>query len=498
MHHRFRIQAITVVTLLLALAAPAWAADLEAQLRRLLRESDLRGTQVSAMVVDLDRDALLAAIDADQPMIPASNMKLLTTAAALNLLGPDFSFTTSLGLLPASQGKTLPSLLIVGDGDPAFGDPVLFEEHGLAVDDLLDAWVQAVADTGHKRFDTLLVDDRVFDRQFVHRTWPTDQLINYWCAQVAGINFYNNLIDILPVPHDHHGAAPRVNLYPFGKFLQTTNRAATGSTDSFWVSREPDSNHFTFHGSVKTRPLSPQQVTLHDPPMFFARLLAQRLADKGIQVDKVARVAADQSLPEYQPLHLVKTALPEVIRRINEDSQNLFAEALIKRMGHALTGQPGSWTNGAAAVRIVLRNRLSPLNTAVVSVADGSGMSRDNRVTTRVLVELLRSLHRDPGAAVIFRDSLAEGGETGTLRKRFDSVEGVVYGKSGYLNGVSALSGYLVLPAEQEGQPPRTVAFSFLFNGFKPPLHNGVMKRLQEKMVRLIEQDLTAPTPLGG
>lgn len=503
MAQRFRLS-LLIGLLVLASASPAWAAgDLESQLRRMIRAHDLRQTQVAAMVQDLSTGEVLVAIDADEPMIPASNMKLITTAAALDVLGPEFVFRTELGIIePAPANPAGGATLVVkGDGDPAFGDPELLREHGLSVDDLLDQWAQAVVKTGRTHVDRLLIDDRVFDRTFTHPDWPANQLIKSYCAQVAGLNFHDNCIDVLMTPARRQGLAPTIELFPPAPFLETVNEATTGKTDIYGVIRAPGTNRFVFHGSIRNKPYGPFQATVHDPALFFGNVFAERLRQRGVTVASVERPADDQLLPTPRALHVVQTTLPLVLTRTNRDSQNMFAEALIKRMGRAVTGASGSWENGAAAVRLALRDRLGP-RSSVVSIADGSGMSRDNRVTARVLVELLASLHNDADAtkAAIYRKSLAHGGVSGTLDDRLQELAGQVYGKSGYLSGVSALSGYLVLPAGPEGGQPRTIAFSFLFNGFEPPVYNLHMKALQDKLVGAIEGALTpaATTGLGG
>ena len=504
---RFRARFYFALTAAVLTASTASAADIQNAARQMIRSHDLRDTHVAMFAMDLDTDQVLAAMHADDQMIPASNMKLITTAAALDILSPDFVFRTRLGLIAsgiatetdegdAGGGESLPSLLVTGDGDPAFGDPILLNQHNLQVDQLLDSWCQVIDATGHKHFAQLIVDDRIFDQQFNHLDWPDSDLIHAYGAQVAGLNFYQNCIDILPVP-TRVGQAPTIDIFPPAPFFQTTNRAETGGSDDFRLDRRLGTNQLIFAGTVKNRRHRPFQVTIHDPPMVFGQMLAHRLEQIGIRVDAVARPGYGQQLPQAKPLHIVQTTLPLVINRTNQDSQNMFAEALFKRIGRQMTGQPGSWDNGGAAVRTVLRQRLGS-GSASITVADGSGMSRDNRVTARLLVELLDSMHEDPQVATLYRKSLSRGGVNGTLQRRFQNLTGEVYAKSGYLSGVSSLSGYLVLPAADDAQRGRVIGFSIIMNGFRPPLYNRNMKNLQDKLVHLIDQNLTSPVHLGG
>jgi serine-type D-Ala-D-Ala carboxypeptidase/endopeptidase (penicillin-binding protein 4) len=514
---RFAQITAAVVLVVMTWCGQAPAGSLDGAINQLLSGRDLRSTRYSVCVIDADSGEVLVEINADEPMIPASNMKLLTTAAALDVLGKGFVFRTELSLADAAQPGGKPDLMIRGDGDPALGDPVLLKEVGLTAEDLLDQWVDAVKKTGVTSFGRLIVDDRVFDSQRVHPSWPVGQLNRHYCAQVAGLNFHDNVLHVLPAPASRPGAAPIVTLYPDSPFLQTFNNATTGKANEFWIDRKPGTNELTFRGKVKTRFYKPVRVTLNDPPIYLAQLLGLRLRRAGIGVDMVTRIGANEHAPASRPIHRVETLLPAVLTRANRDSVNLFAEALNKRMGFALTGSPGNWENGAAAVRHALSQRLGT-HAAGTTITDGSGLSRDNRVTARVFAELLRSLHQDPELSEVFKNSLSYNGKArgqarvgeGTLKGRFTKLPAGrwVYGKSGYIRSVSSLSGYLVVTdpdglsasgdggetgnesggTDAGGGATRTLAFSFLFNGFTPPLSNRSLKSVQDQMLVVVDE----------
>jgi len=203
-------------------------------------------------------------------------------------------------------------------------------------------------------------------------------------------------------------------------------------------------------------------------------------------------------LPEGRPLLRWHTALKDVLNRCNKKSQNLYAEALLKRAGHHMTGQTGTWINGAAAVRHALLGHLGTRAT-LLRIVDGSGMSRGNRVSAQSIVALLGAMHRDPQLAEPFMNSLSIAGTDGTLKKRMRDLHATVLGKSGYINGVCTLSGYLVYGdanAEQNPQPsqananPRVVAFSFLFNDIAPPVYLHKVKALQDNLLRTFDRFL--------
>ena len=238
----------------------------------------------------------------------------------------------------------------------------------------------------------------------------------------------------------------------------------------------------------------PVYVTVHDPPHFLGQLLANRLEELGIPVQSIDRPARDELLPPTRTLHAVQTTLPLVLQRCNKDSQNLYAEALLKRTGRKFTGSPGSWANGAAAVRAFL-NRQIGARSAMVVITDGSGLSRNNRITTRVMINLLQTMWQDTTHGPMFRESLSIGGRDGTLRKRFKrGLTGRVYGKSGHIDGVSSLSGYLILPNDpsDHSRQERTIAFSFLFNNIKPPVYVHHVKKLQDNLIQLIDEHVVS------
>lgn len=488
-----------------ALLAGAVNAEVESRLENHLAVADLRGTVVSVCVIDVSRGEVLAEIDADEPMIPASNMKLVTTATALATLGEDFRFSTRLSLIgppdDAGQGA-LPSLVISGDGDPAFGDPATLDAAGYTVEDLMGWWLDAIEATGHTAFDTIILDDRIFANgpdERVHPTWPRNQLHKRYCAQVMGINFFNNVFQVTASP-TRAGEDVELAIYPYGPFVRTDLRVRTGRIDQWDIITAADNNHLTFRGQLRHQ--QRQYVAMHDPADIFGRLLRRELDKRGIAVGDVVRPDAEDQVPPGRLLHQVNTTLQAVLNRTNRDSMNLYAEALLKRSGFQLTGAPGSFENGSAAVRRFLANRFDdPTLAAAIQVADGSGMSRDNRVTTRALAELLDVMRDDDNAFGPFLASLGRPGDGGTLDRRFQGTDltGGLYAKSGYLNAVSALSGYLVYPPRRAGGEPRLIAFSIVCNGFGTgnarELDNSDMKRLQEEIVGLIDAEIQVAAP---
>ena len=407
---------------------------------------------IAVYMKDLATNEVLVNLNGNKPLIPASNMKVITTAAGLTQLGPDFEFTTELRLF-GNQ------LIMIGGGDPGFGDSKLLQTVNMTVEDILDRMVAAVKRTRRTQFDTLVIDDHVFDQEFVHPTWPTDQLNRWYCAEVAGLNVNDNCLDVYATPAPNN-APPTIVTTPADVPIRIVNTARSGNKNGLWATRETEQNQITLRGEVKEAMQTPMEVTLHDPPMFLGKLLRKRLAKESIHVNAVQRIVPGQNSRVGHLLFVAKTPIQSVITRCNKDSQNLFAESILKRMGHQATGQPGGWGNGSEAVRVFLEKTIGEPLTDSIRIADGSGMSRDNRVSPEALTEVLAKMHGSD-LGVQFNQSLSIAKVDGTMRRRFRSgnLKGTVVGKTGYIRSVSALSGYMIYPHQ-------TIAFSIIFNGY--------------------------------
>lgn len=440
------------------------AGPLDRETERLIRNTNLGGGSVSVYIADLDTGEELGSFRSDQPMVPASTMKLLTTGAALQLLGSDFTFRTKLIL---DESVSPPLLIIQGDGDPALGDPAIFigETPGVELGMLFDQISHALQAADVDTLGGIIIDDRVFDRTYTHPAWPEDQLNRWYCAQVGGLNFNTNVINVYTQPS--RSGAPSVRIEPDAYWVQLRVKAKSNSSsrDTAWVSRPTKSNSFTVHGNVSSKSEIP--VAIDTPPLFAGRVLAAALAERGITlggdrtsaVDAVRLVDNGEHLEESRTIAIITTPMADVMRRINTNSHNLYAEALLKRIGHEITSDPGSWENGAAVLRMTLAEQLGAEAAESTTISDGSGMSRDNRVTAQTFVKWLRMIARSDYWDA-FESSLATPGE-GTLRRRFtgEDMATSIFAKSGYLTGTYALSGVLEHP--RSGQ---RIAFSIMLN----------------------------------
>ena len=276
--------------------------------------------------------------------------------------------------------------------------------------------------------------------------------------------------------------------------MAATNRQGRKDATTIGVSRLPGRNNLRVYGNVG-EPIS-VVVTLSNMPQILASLMEQRLQEAGIEVGTVRVATKDDPDPTGKRVTpTFNTPIATLITRCNTDSQNLYAESLCKMLGHDVEDDPGSWTNGTRAVRMIVRERLGPQDAMAFQPADGSGLSRKNRITAEMTTAWLSSLSRDPELGPVFLDSLAEVGSTGTVRNRGAGLpNGVrVDCKTGFINGVSCLSGVVTGPGG------RQYAFSVLCNDIpgKVPIRSA--KKLQDQVVRLLAEDLvTQQTAIGA
>ncbi len=485
---RGRGRMVTTLLAGIAIFAQSLAAGpLDRETERLIRDTNLGGGTTSVYIADLDTGEELCSFRSDEAMIPASTMKLLTTGAAYFVLGSEFTFRTRLIL---DETVAPPRLIVKGDGDPALGDPAIFigEKPGIEIGMLFDQIAEALKKAQVESVSSMVIDDRVFDRIYTHPAWPEDQLNRWYCAQVGGLNFNTNVLNVYTQPS--RSGSPIVRTVPDAYWVQMQVKAKsnTAARDTAWVSRPTKSNSFTVHGNVSSKSEIP--VAIDTPPLFAGRVLASALVERGISVgdenqssiDAVRLVDVGEHLVETRTVAIITTPMADVMQRINTNSHNLYAEALLKRIGYQITSDPGSWENGAAVLRMMLAERVGAEAAESTVISDGSGMSRENRVTAKTFVNWLRVLSRSEHWDD-FEASLATPGE-GTLRRRFEDgdIRSKIRAKSGYLTGTYALSGVLEHP--RSGQ---RIAFSIMLNDVRAGSTSRNAKPLIDDIVQQID-----------
>jgi D-alanyl-D-alanine carboxypeptidase/D-alanyl-D-alanine-endopeptidase (penicillin-binding protein 4) len=443
---------------------------------------------------------MIFAAGADASMIPASTMKVPVMAAALAELGTDFAFDTVL----ATDGT---NLVVIGDGDPAFGDEKVHRLRGEAVTADFERWARTLLDQGVRAIPgDLIIDESIFDDRWIHPSWEEDDLGKWYAAPVGGLNFNGNCVDLTASPGSKPGAPAIITAVPETTVVQIVNRCRTGSGRNPVVHHPSGTFEYIISGRC-AKPWAFISVAFPDPGLLFADSLRTALHKAGIPVSgaiKRQRVrSADGAIPvSLTVLGHRYTALADVLPRIGKNSQNLFAECLLKRTGHAWARRPwaspaspepaahepgqhgpqGSWATGTGAVEGFMAR--ADIDTTGLAVVDGSGLSRENRCTARQLTALLAWMHGQPGGRML-RNSLSVAGVDGSLRKHLTEIPGRVHAKTGTMRSVRALAGYV------GGEAGPRYAFAVIFNGYQGS--STPYKRLGDQFCRVLAAAAVAP-----
>ncbi|MBX9735424.1 MAG: D-alanyl-D-alanine carboxypeptidase/D-alanyl-D-alanine-endopeptidase [Phycisphaerales bacterium] len=490
-----------VLPLLLPIVAIAQTPPLDREVASIIAQNKMGQAEVGVSIIDVDSGDVIAGVNERKRLAPASNLKVLTAGTAALVLGKDWQFTTEIHV----QGDRV---IIIGSGDPALGDPELLKEQGISADEFLKRLVEPLAAAGVTGIREVVVDDRAFDRDMIHPTWPKNQLSRWYCAPVSGVNFHTNIVEVWPRPAGV-GEPATFRKSPDAPWIEIVNRTRTVSgrgTTAIGLDRDGTGSSFVLSGTILSAPQEPISATVSEPAIVFGRLIGERIAASasmaardatGAPVPINVRLATAEERWDFKEpaVVIVQTPLAPILRRCNVDSYNLYAEALIKAIGHKVTGQPGSWANGAAVIRMQVAKLLGP-DAGELVIVDGSGMSAENDVAPSLLARWLAAVARDKDIGSMFVESLPMPGE-GTLARRFSKrPKGItIHAKSGFIRGVQCLSGYIT--SDESG---RRLAFSVMVN--KLELAQGSAKELHEDIVRKaaewMERQPARRTKLGG
>jgi D-alanyl-D-alanine carboxypeptidase/D-alanyl-D-alanine-endopeptidase (penicillin-binding protein 4) len=431
-------------------------AGLIARLGQAIERAKL-GSQVGVSVVDARTGRTVFARNADTPLNPASNQKLITAAAALTELGPEFRMTT--GLYGDLQGDAVVSgLYLKGHGDPT-----------LKTADLIELGAQLVA-RGVRQVDEVVVDGTYFDQGVLPPGFEEQpEEISAFRASVAAASVNANAFILRVSPGASAGAAARVWVDAEGHFALTNELMTTdtGGPNVVAVQRAKDDKLLLkLTGNV---PLGMAPIVyrrrVESPLHYTGYALVEALRANRIQVPRRVRIAAT---PKGMALLASRRSPPlsEQLSALGKNSDNFTAEMLTKVLGAERVGAPGSTDHGGRVVVQALRKL--GVSVTGLSFVNGSGLFGSNRVSAMQLTGLLGAMYREPSLRPEYLWHLAIGGVDGTLAERFVQLPAprVVRAKTGTLADVVALSGYVL-----GRTPERVFAFSVLANGIKGKQH---------------------------
>jgi D-alanyl-D-alanine carboxypeptidase/D-alanyl-D-alanine-endopeptidase (penicillin-binding protein 4) len=423
---------------------------------QIINDDFFEQSQVAVSVYDLTEGESLFRHNDKLLLHPASNMKLLTSAAAINYLDSSYKFLTSLYHTGVIEGDTLyGDLYLLGGLDPEF-----------TVDDL-DSLVRIVKSLGIKYIsNNIYADISIKDSIYWGEGWMWDDEPDPGAPHLSALNINDNSIDLL-VQGTEVDSQANIILTPETEYVIVDNRTKTVPAselndlkiDRDWLNRK---NRIIVEGEVRRGEYidssdHTEKLSLPQPEKYFLTLFNEHLKKEGIVVNSIAEVKKLPANPVY--LSSIHRPIDSVLIQVNKESDNLSTEMLLYALALNDSGAPAIAENGIETI-INLVDSIG-LDPEKYSFADGSGVSRYNLVSAELLIEILIYMHNHPEFDR-FYNSLAIGGLDGTLEKRMidTDAEGRVYAKTGTLNGVSALSGYVTTLNDH------LIVFSILMQNF--------------------------------
>ena len=451
--HWFLSIMMLIVTLWLkpaAAQAGICPAQLSDKISAITNRSEFRRSRWGILVQTLGDRQMLYAQDAERYFIPASNLKLLTTAAVLEVLGDRYTIRTS--VYQSDPGV----FRVVGRGDPGLTDAEL------------DQLAKQIRDRHITQINQLIADDHYFQGDAINPTWEWEDVQSGYGAPVNSLILNENLIGLTLFPQSLGQPLRVVWDDPAeGTRWQIDNRSRTVAAtaeESVQVGRDLERSQLNVRGQLRvgSKPET-AAIAITQPSRYFLQRFKQALRQRGIQVAQSFVATEPTEIQGAEIAAVESEPLAKLIAEVNQQSNNLYAESLLRTLGVTQSPQADSSLDaGLEAMKKALFQL--GIDSASYNLADGSGVSRHNWVTPETLVQTLQGMGRSPNSAV-YRNSLAVAGRIGSLQNRFldTPVAGKFQGKTGFVSGSIALSGYL--------EPPdySPLVLSILINQFDRP-----------------------------
>jgi D-alanyl-D-alanine carboxypeptidase/D-alanyl-D-alanine-endopeptidase (penicillin-binding protein 4) len=438
----------------------------------ILADSIFLQARTGIMVKSIDRGEILYERDGKMLNRPASNMKLLTSAAAISLLGQEFAFTTSVHADTLSvNGILYGNLYFKGGGNP-----------DLKSSDL-DTIVQQIQLAGIQEVQgRIYADVSYFDDLFWGYGWNWDDEPYQYAAFLSPLTVNDNCIRVTVTPGSFAGEPLMVATNPSTSFITLINQGTTAADSArrpLRVTRlfKERRNTILIEGEmlVYARPAE-RVLSLWRPELYAAQLLKEALERSGIAIWGEPMVGT--SPPGTREIALHSQRLDSMVVNLNKVSDNLSAELTLKTLGAVKRGVPGSSDQGISVLYEFLDSL--GIDTTAIRVADGSGLSFYNLLTAQMLVQLLEGMAKKPEQFPLFHTSLPIAGVDGTISNRMKGTpaEGNLRAKTGTISGVSSLSGYV---KTLDGE---TFVFSMSMQNFILP--SRLYQRAQDRIGALL------------
>ncbi len=437
----------------------------------ILNVSELKNAHYGILILDLKKDSIIYNHNGEKLLVPASNMKIITTAASLYFLGREFRYKTSLYMRGTIKEKKLYGDIIVQGG----GDPYFNLEN-------LERFVNKIKSLGINQISgAILVIDDYFTDERLPAGWSWHYLDAKYAPEISALSFNKNVVSVRIRP-TNVGELANVYLYPTTGYVNLINRMmTTANSENIIIYRKPEENTIIVDGLIHIKNAMDINVAVKNPAMFAGEYLKERLTASSIKVSNpVSRIRTYELFINPTPPILIDSilspVLTELIKETNTESENLYAEILLKTLG-AHRYKEGSFNAGLKAVKEFLN--ICGVDTQNISIWDGSGLSKNNLISPATLIAVLKFMYNSD----LFEDfyNSLPGPGKGTLKARFNGFSDTLKAKTGAIQSSSCLSGYLNINQQD-------YAFSMLFNNFTCPTRK--ISQIQEKIIRSFVEEV--------
>ena len=438
--------------------------------------SGLANAGICLNVIDNQNGETLFRSDPQISLVPASIQKVITTATALEVFGPDYRFKTTLSYSGAIQNDTLfGDLQIVGGGDPTLGSMYFPETRNFQ-----DEWIKALQQKNIRVISgNLILDASIYESQMIPGSWVWDDLGNYYGAGASGISVYDNMYEIhlkSPAPADQPTQVLKIVPEIPDFELQNEVFSSDINSDQSYITGNPEDSRRVIRGTIpKGKSDFVVSGSMSNPPVLLASEFRNKLKLNGITLQGSANFEKSKANSDTI-IETISPPLRDIIRVTNHESVNLFAEHFLKHLAWQKTGQ-GTTKDGCKFVVQFWKEKGIDLNGFFMS--DGSGLSRFNALTAQHMTGILNYMRTKSQYAEDFYQSLASPGNgTLTVFNPENFPDNSLHAKSGSMTRVRCYAGYLTT------QSGKDLSFTIMFNNFSCSQSEAV-KKIQELLVEL-------------
>jgi len=415
-------------------------ASLTEELNSILGRSSQKNVKYSVCVINAETGRTVYEHNAHNALIPASNMKVITSAAALRYLGSDFEYKTKIGIQDGD-------LVILGSGDPMFGDKINDAKYSREPDWILKDILDALKKNKVSSIKNIIVYTGIYDNQLVHPNWSRDELNRDFSAEVCGLNYNDNCISIRL---ENQNGIVKIFTEPDTSFVTLDNQVKIDrdKDGSFAAYRTNQPNKLKITGICNNK-VGPSDVAIEKPAAFFGFVLAEYLIKNEIKITGQFIEKASIDTEGFKQITEFVTPISDPLARCNKDSLNFAAESFMKTIAayNNPENKNGSWARGSELMGDFIKEL--GIDDTEFSIDDGSGLSRENLLSSNVLAKVLLDVYKGSNWEV-YRDSMAIGGVDGTkfIAENFDDDKylGKILAKSGTMTGIKSLTGICLTP----------------------------------------------------